>query len=57
MLDREGTANPGDVVVVGEESTVVRHLDRIRDAGVTDFFAVPYGSADEQLRTLTLLAG
>jgi len=57
MLDREGAAHPGDVVVVGDESTVVRHLDRIRDAGVTDFFAVPYGSAGEQLRTLALLAG
>jgi F420-dependent oxidoreductase-like protein len=57
MLDREGAAHPGDVVVVGDESTVVTHLGRIRDAGVTDFFAVPYGSADEQLRTLALLAG
>jgi F420-dependent oxidoreductase-like protein len=57
MLDREGAAHPGDVVVAGDESTVVRHLDRIRDAGVTDFFAVPYGSPGEQLRTLALLAG
>ena len=57
MLDREGVTAPGDVVVVGDESTVVKHLDRIRDAGATDFLAVPYGSAEEQLRTLTVLAG
>jgi F420-dependent oxidoreductase-like protein len=56
VLDREGAANPGDVVVVGDESVVRKHLDRIRDTGVTDFFAVPYGSAEEQLRTLTVLA-
>jgi F420-dependent oxidoreductase-like protein len=57
MLDREGVANPGDVVVVGSESTVVRHLDRLRDAGVSDFLAVPYGSPEEQVRTLKVLAG
>jgi F420-dependent oxidoreductase-like protein len=57
MLAREGVTSPGDVVVVGDESTVVRHLDRIRDAGVTDFLAVPYGSAHEQARTMKVLAG
>jgi F420-dependent oxidoreductase-like protein len=57
MLDREGVAQPGDVVVVGDEGAVRQHLDRIRDAGVTDFLAVPYGSAEEQLRTLSVLAG
>jgi F420-dependent oxidoreductase-like protein len=57
VLDREGATAPGEVVVAGKESTVVEHLARIRDAGVTDFLAVPYGSAEEQLRTLTVLAG
>jgi F420-dependent oxidoreductase-like protein len=57
MFDREGVAGPGEVVVVGDESTVVAHLDRLRDAGVTDFLAVPYGSPAEQARTLTVLAG
>lgn len=57
VLDREGVTAPGEVVVAGDESTVVRHLDRIRDAGVTDFLAVPYGSAAEQLRTTQVLAG
>lgn len=57
MLAREGADGPGDVVVAGDESTVVGHLGRIRDAGVTDFLAVPYGSADEQARTMKVLAG
>jgi F420-dependent oxidoreductase-like protein len=57
MLDREGVAAPGDVVVAGDEDAVVEQLDRLRDAGVTDFLAVPYGSPAEQVRTLTVLAG
>ena len=57
VLDREGAANPGDVVVVGDEGAVTKHLARLRDAGVTDFLAVPYGTAEEQLRTLQVLAG
>jgi F420-dependent oxidoreductase-like protein len=57
MLDREGVTHPGDVVVVGDEAVVRKHLDRIRDAGVTDFLAVPYGSPEEQARTLPVLAG
>lgn len=57
MLDRERVTSPGDVVVVGDEDAVRTHLDRIRDAGVTDFLAVPYGSTEEQVRTLKVLAG
>lgn len=57
VLDREGAAHPGDVVVVGDEDTVTEHLARLRDAGVTDFLAVPYGTEEERLRTLTVLAG
>jgi F420-dependent oxidoreductase-like protein len=57
VLDREGAAHPGEVVVAGDEGTVTKHLARLRDAGVTDFLAVPYGTAEEQLRTLTVLAG
>jgi F420-dependent oxidoreductase-like protein len=57
VLAREGAKGPGDVVVVGDEGSVAKQLDRIRDAGVTDFLAVPYGSPAEQVRTMTVLAG
>jgi F420-dependent oxidoreductase-like protein len=57
VLAREGATGPGDVVVAGDESTVVKQLDALRDAGVTDFLAVPYGSTQEQVRTMTVLAG
>lgn len=39
MLDREGAANPGDVALVGDESTVRAGLAALRDAGVTHFSA------------------
>lgn len=56
-LDREGAAGPQDVAIVGTETEVARSLTRYRDAGVTEFMAAPYGTADEQDRTVDLLAG
>ncbi|MFJ8958631.1 TIGR03564 family F420-dependent LLM class oxidoreductase [Lentzea sp. NPDC102401] len=56
-LDREGAAGPQDVAIVGTETQVTQALDRLRDAGVTEFMAAPYGTADEQNRTIDLLAG
>ena len=57
VLDREGASAPGDVVVAGDESSVVAQLGRLRDAGVTDFLAVPYGSPAARRRTVQVLAG
>ncbi|MDG2308479.1 MAG: TIGR03564 family F420-dependent LLM class oxidoreductase [Candidatus Binatia bacterium] len=45
MLDREGAAGPGDVAIVGDESDVGEQLDRLAEAGVTDYLAAPF-SAD-----------
>ncbi|MFD0205398.1 MULTISPECIES: TIGR03564 family F420-dependent LLM class oxidoreductase [Saccharothrix] len=56
-LDREGATGPQDVAVVGTETEVARALARFRDAGVTEFLAAPYGTADEQDRTVDLLVG
>jgi F420-dependent oxidoreductase-like protein len=39
MLDREGVAGPGDIAVVGDEKALDAALDRLRDAGVTDYDA------------------
>lgn len=55
-LDREGAAGPQDVAIVGTETRVTQALTRLRDAGVTEFMAAPYGTAAEQRRTIELLA-
>jgi F420-dependent oxidoreductase-like protein len=39
MLDREGTAEPAGIALIGDESSVVKGVERFRDAGVTDFAA------------------
>jgi F420-dependent oxidoreductase-like protein len=57
MLDREGVSAPADIAIVGDETAVVREVLWLRDAGVTDFMAAPFGTAEEQLRTLSVLSG
>jgi len=42
MLDREGVAGPADVAFVGSEAQVAASIESMRDAGVTDFVAVPF---------------
>ncbi len=56
MLDREGVAGPADLSIVGDEAAVRSEIQRLRDAGVTDFNAaiVPVGE-DSLDATLDLL--
>jgi F420-dependent oxidoreductase-like protein len=56
MLDREGAAGPGDVAVVGDEAELSKALDRLAEAGVTDFVAAPMGGREAATRTLEFLA-
>lgn len=56
MLDREGVAGPADVAVVGDETVVAQQIDRLRDAGATEFMATPFGTVEEQRRTTAVLA-
>jgi Luciferase-like monooxygenase/SnoaL-like domain len=56
VLDREGAAGPQDVAAIGNEAAVMRQLRRLADAGVTELVAAPFGTADEQARTQSLLA-
>jgi F420-dependent oxidoreductase-like protein len=56
MLDREGVAGPGDVLIVGDDEAVARSLERIRETGVTEILAAPIGTPAEQTRTTTTLA-
>jgi 5,10-methylenetetrahydromethanopterin reductase len=55
MLDKEGASGPADVAIVGDESTVGKSVQTIVDAGVTDFVAAEFGSAEEQTRTREFL--
>lgn len=55
MLDREGAEGPGAVAIVGDEAAVRSQLERLGEAGATDFGASVYGSPEEQQRTMTLL--
>jgi alkanesulfonate monooxygenase SsuD/methylene tetrahydromethanopterin reductase-like flavin-dependent oxidoreductase (luciferase family) len=56
MLDREGVNGVEDMVLAGDERSVERQLRRQVDAGVTEFAAVPLGSAAERKRTIDVLA-
>jgi len=58
MLDRERAEGPADVAVVGDESAVGEQLERLADAGATDFLAVPFrveGDPEAVERTRALL--
>jgi len=60
MLDREGARGPADVAIVGDESAVGQALERIAEAGATDFLAVPFaiaGDPEAVERTRAFLAG
>ena len=55
MLDKEGAAQPGDVAIVGDEDTVRAGIQRVFDAGGTEFSAAVFGSREEVDRTRGLL--
>jgi 5,10-methylenetetrahydromethanopterin reductase len=56
VLDREGVATGADVAIVGDEDAVARAIERLEDAGGTDFAAVETpGNAEEAARTRALL--
>ena len=52
MLDREGAAGPEDVALIGTAAEVRAGIERMRDAGVTDFVAVEFNN-DEPVATAT----
>lgn len=56
MLDREGADGPADLAIVGDERALRSGLDRLADAGVTEFLAVPFGAGAEIADTIGLLA-
>jgi alkanesulfonate monooxygenase SsuD/methylene tetrahydromethanopterin reductase-like flavin-dependent oxidoreductase (luciferase family) len=56
-LDQGGAAGPEDVVVVGDERSVERQLQRLIDAGATELVAMTFGSDAERERTIQALEG
>jgi len=56
-LERDGAATPGDVALLGDERTLETAIGRLRDAGVTDFQATPFGDLPTVERTIEFLAG
>lgn len=58
MLAREGAAGPADVALCGDEAALDAGLDRLRNAGATDFAAqlLPLGIESVAARTIEYLA-
>lgn len=52
MLDREGAEGPADVAIVGDAATVRAGIERIMEAGATEFVAVPFAHRDATLEVL-----
>ena len=50
MLDREGAEGPADVALVGDEATVAAGIQRVADAGATDFSAAEFAHGDDERR-------
>ena len=56
MFDREGAAGPGDVAIAGSEAEVVKAIEGMAEAGVTDFVASEFTPTPETAaRTRALL--
>ena len=55
MMDREGVERPSEIALLGSEETVASGLERLEEAGATDFVGALVGDADERERTLSLL--
>jgi 5,10-methylenetetrahydromethanopterin reductase len=57
MMNREGVAGPGDLVIAGSEAEVRDQVAHLRAIGVTDFNAVVVAAnSDEDARTHAVLA-
>jgi F420-dependent oxidoreductase-like protein len=55
MLDREGATGPADVALVGSEAMVRAGVERLAEAGATDFVAAEFGPSADRARTRELL--
>jgi F420-dependent oxidoreductase-like protein len=56
MLDKEGAAGPADVAIVGDEGTIAKEIERVADAGATDFLVAPFGDVAATLDIVAEIA-
>jgi 5,10-methylenetetrahydromethanopterin reductase len=57
ILDRDGSATPTDISLVGDAKTVMAGLDRFASLGITDFNATVFGDGPKEINeTLAVLA-
>lgn len=56
MLDREGAAGPADVAIVGDENAIAKGIQRVADAGATEFVAAVYGDVAATLDVVSSIA-
>jgi len=52
MLDREGVDGPADVALVGSAAVVRAGIEKVREAGATDFVGVPYDNREATMEVL-----
>jgi alkanesulfonate monooxygenase SsuD/methylene tetrahydromethanopterin reductase-like flavin-dependent oxidoreductase (luciferase family) len=45
-LDAEGASGPADIALIGDEKVVRAGLERMRDAGASDFYAAIFPDKD-----------
>ncbi|KAA9150953.1 TIGR03564 family F420-dependent LLM class oxidoreductase [Amycolatopsis acidicola] len=57
MLDRGGLSGPADTVIAGDETLVLKEIQRFRDAGATDFIGTPVGARQPVLDVLAQARG
>jgi 5,10-methylenetetrahydromethanopterin reductase len=48
VMDRDGSSGPAEASVVGDEATVLAEIQRIADAGCTDFCPVEFAVSPEE---------
>jgi F420-dependent oxidoreductase-like protein len=56
MLDKEGAAGPADVAIVGDEGTIAKGIQRVAEAGATDFLIAPFGDVNATMDVVADIA-
>jgi len=55
VIEREGIEHAADMALIGDERVIRAGVERLRDAGATEFGAALFGDREEQLRTIRVL--